>query len=195
MRILLSGFEPFGEVEDNPSQRIVEHYIEQKNPDIICEIAKVDYEWAGEGICILIEALQPDAVILLGVAQKRKAISLERIAVNINDASIPDNYGNLIQGEQIVEGAPVGYWSTLPLDAMYKALSSAEIPVRYSNHAGAFLCNHVMYDCLHYLARIDKNIPCGFIHVPSVEAVSLDDQIKAIELCIGVIEAKYAKTI
>jgi len=186
MSILITGFEPFGKVKDNPSQRIVEHLQKQNNPEIVARVLPVDYTSAGEILLPLIDKHQPDAIILLGVAQMREHISLERIAVNINDASIPDNDGKLVQGKQIVENAPVGYWSTLPLEAMFIKISAADIPVKYSNHAGAYLCNHVMYTALHYLAENDKNVPCGFIHVPSVEVVSLEKQIEAIELCIDV---------
>lgn len=187
MTILVTGFEPFGTVKDNPSQRIVEYLEKQNHPEIMTKVLPVDYEMAADGVGLLVEIFKPDAVLLLGVAQKREAISLERIAVNINDASIPDNEGNLRQGEPIIKDAPVGFRSTLPLDAMYKAIHSADIPVKYSNHAGAYLCNHVMYRTLHYLARIKRNTPCGFIHVPDVTNVSLEKQIKAIELCIEVL--------
>lgn len=195
MMILVTGFEPFGEVTDNPSQRIAEYLEKQNHPEIMTKILPVDYETAADGIGLLVEIFKPDAVLMLGVAQKRESISLERIAININDASIPDNEGNLRQGQPIIEDAPVGYRSTLPLDEIYKAIHSADIPVSYSNHAGAYLCNHVMYSTLHYLARIKRDTPCGFIHVPDVIAVPLEKQIQAIELCVEVLEAKYAKTI
>ncbi|MEO1290431.1 MAG: hypothetical protein AAFV93_22015 [Chloroflexota bacterium] len=111
------------------------------------------------------------------------------MAININDASIPDNEGKLKQGQQIVPDAPVGYWSTLPLEMMYDSISMAKIPVKYSNHAGAYLCNHVMYRALHYLAMTGKaDIPCGFIHVPDVTAIPLKQQIQAIELCLQVLQ-------
>lgn len=187
MTILVTGFEPFGSVTDNPSQRIVEYLEKQNRPEIMTKVLRVDYEMAADGAGLLVEIFKPDAVLLLGVAQKREEISLERIAININDASIPDNEGILRQGQPIIENAPVGFRSTLPLDAMYKAIQSADIPVTYSNHAGAYLCNHVMYSTLHYLDRIGRDTPCGFIHVPDVTAVSLEKQIKAVVLCIGVL--------
>ena len=124
MTILVTGFEPFGEVTDNPSQRIVEYLEKQNHPEIMTKILPVDYETAADGIGLLVEIFKPDAVLMLGVAQKRESISLERIATNINDASIPDNDGNLrFRDKQIIENAPVGYWSTLPLEAMFNAIS------------------------------------------------------------------------
>lgn len=192
MTILLTGFELFGKVKDNPSQRIVESIAKQKHDDIVTHIFPVDYVKAGEQLKRLIEKHQPQAIILLGVAQSRDAISLERIAVNVNDASIPDNEGNLKSGQQIVEGAPVGYWSTLPIEAMYKAVKKVEIPVKMTNHAGAYLCNHVFYVARHTLETSgNSHIPCGFIHVPDMgeEApkMALKQQIRAIELCLEVV--------
>lgn len=187
MTILVTGFEPFGSVKDNPSQRIVEYLEKQNHPEIMTKVLPVDYEMAADSVGLLVENFKPDAVLMLGVAQKRTEISLERIAININDASIPDNESNIRQGELIIEDAPVGYRSTLPLEAMYEAIQSADIPVKYSNHAGAYLCNHVMYSTLHYLARIKRDTPCGFIHVPDVTAIPLEKQIQAIGLCIEVL--------
>lgn len=187
MPILVTGFEPFDKVADNPSQWIVDNLIAQDNPHISAHVLPVDYEQAGEKLLALITKIQPTAVLLLGVAQNSKTIRLERIAININDASIPDNEGKLVQGRKIADDAPVGYWSTLPLDSIYDALIDAEIPVKFSNHAGAYLCNHVMYSALHYFAKQKTPIPCGFVHVPSVEAVRLKEQIRAIEFCIDVL--------
>lgn len=187
MQILVTGFEAFGSVTDNPSQRIVEYLEKQNRPEIMTKVLPVDYEMAADGAGLLVEIFKPEAVLLLGVAQNRTEVSLERIAININDASIPDNEGTLRQGEPIIKDAPVGFRSTLPLEAMYEAIQSADIPVTYSNHAGAYLCNHVMYSTLHYLDRISRDTPCGFIHVPDVTAIPLEQQIKAVVLCIGVL--------
>ncbi|MEL7433207.1 MAG: hypothetical protein AAFN11_04605 [Chloroflexota bacterium] len=188
MKILITGFEPFGTVSDNPSQRIVEHIGKQNNPAIITQTLPVDYATAGEKLIHLIDTHQPSAILLLGVAAKRETIALERIAVNINDARIPDNAGNAVKGEKIAENAPVGYWSTLPLDRFHPAVAEVDITVSYSNHAGAYLCNHVFYRARHHLETTNRaDVPCGFIHVPSIEAVSLDEQIQAIQACVNIL--------
>ena len=189
MTILVTGFEPFGKVKDNPSQRIVEYLIEEGANDIVAEVLPVDYERAGKKLLTLIEKVQPSAVLLLGVAPERTKMSLERIAININDASIADNDGKLVRGKKIANDAPVGYWSTLPLDKFYDVLTHAKIPVYHSNHAGAYLCNHVMYSALHHFEGQQSKIPCGFIHVPNVEAIPLKEQIHAIERCLEVLRA------
>lgn len=192
MTILLTGFEPFGTVQDNPSHRIVEHIVAQNHTDIVTHIFPVDYVKAGKQLKALITEHQPQAIVLLGVAQSRNAISLERIAINVNDAKIPDNMGNYKIDKRIIEDAPVAYWSTLPLQKMYMAIEKTEIAVKMTYHAGAYLCNHVFYIARHTLETNGNNsIPCGFIHVPDMgeEApnMPLKQQIRAIELCLEVI--------
>jgi pyroglutamyl-peptidase len=187
-KILITGFEPFREVTTNPSQIVVEHLAKQNNPDLITEVLPVVYRKAEERIKALLHEHQPDAVIMLGVAQKREEINLERIAVNLDDATIPDNNGRPMRGTRIFDDAPVGYWSTLPLESMHAAITQAEIPVKFSNHAGTFLCNHVFYIARHTLEIAGRgSIPCGFIHLPSMEALPIETQIQAIERCLELI--------
>lgn len=191
MTILVTGFEPFGSVADNPSQRIVEHLAKRTDLPLHTVVLPVAYTEAAEKIINLIEAHQSQAVLMLGVAQSRKEISLERIAININDARLADNTGNMMRGQQIVENAPVGYWSTLPLDSIYNAIEKLGIRVKFSNHAGAYLCNHVFYRIRHYYEKKGTSIPAGFIHVPDMgnEApkMLLTEQISAIEAGIHVL--------
>jgi pyroglutamyl-peptidase len=192
MKILLTGFEPFGKVADNPSQRIVEHFAGKQQENLITAVLPVDYDTANRMMPELLENHRPDAVLMLGVAQMRDSINLERIAININDAKIADNAGNLKTGQPIVEDAPVGYRSTLPLEAMYEAIKNEGIAVSYSNHAGAYLCNHVFYLARHWLDCKDlAHIPCGFIHIPDMgeEApnMPLSKMIRAVEMALGVL--------
>lgn len=191
MKILLTGFELFGKVLENPSQRVVEHFAAKRRDNLITAILPVDYISASAILQDLLESHKPDAVLMLGVAQMRDSISLERIAININDASIADNAGNQKSGQKIVEDAPAAYWSTLPLESMYEAIQNAGIAVNYSNHAGAYLCNHVFYYARHWLENAGlAHIPCGFIHLPDMgdEApkMPLEKMIRAVELCLMV---------
>jgi pyroglutamyl-peptidase len=187
----MTGFEPFDEVETNPSQLIVAHFAKQGHAGIITEVLPVEYEAAGQRIITLLKGHQPDIVMMLGVAQKEEQLNLERIAVNIDDATIPDNSGKHLTGKRIFTDAPVGYWSTLPLEALYEAISKAEIAVTFSNHAGAFLCNHVFYVARHTLELLGRgSVPSGFIHLPALEAMPIETQIKAIELCLMVVEVR-----
>jgi len=196
MRILLTGFEPFAEITLNPSQCIVDHFQALRRDDLITRILPTEYQRAGECIEEAIHTTHPDAVISLGVAQSRQTISLERIAVNVDDASIADNAGHLASGELITLDGPVAYWSTLPIQAMKAALEAADIPVSISNHAGAYICNHVFYTARHTLDSLGRSIPSGFIHVPDLlkiegetsTGLALETIIEAVELCLKAVD-------
>ncbi len=198
MRILLTGFEPFAEIAVNPSQSIVEHFQAQRRDDLITRILPTEYRRAGDCLAEAIREFNPDAVISLGVAQSRKKINLERIAVNVDDASIADNAGHLASGERIAPDGPVAYWSTLPLQAMQAALQAHDIPVAISNHAGAYICNHAFYTARHTLDALGRSIPCGFIHVPDLlktegettTGLSLETMIEAVEICLQIVAAE-----
>ena len=169
MKILLTGFTPFPGVEVNPAQFVVEQVAEQmqgETVELIAEVLPTAFVAAGERIRQLIWEIQPDVVISLGVAAGRDAISLERFALNVNDADKPDNDGHTASGQSIVENGPAAYRSTLPLDALYQALSERNIPVKFSNHAGAYVCNHVFYVARHTVEQMDVPALCGFIHIP-----------------------------
>jgi len=197
MRVLLTGFEPFGDIAVNPSQCIVEHFQAQRRDDLITRILPTEYQRAGDCVRAAIRECSPDAVISLGVAARRPQINLERIAVNVDDASIADNAGYLASGERIAPDGPVGYWSTLPLQAMKAALEAHNIPVTISNHAGAYICNHAFYTARHTLEMLNRPIPCGFIHVPALlkvrgesgssSGLALEIMIEAVEICLDVL--------
>jgi pyroglutamyl-peptidase len=202
MRILLTGFEPFGDVKINPSQRIVEHFQAQGREDLITLMLPVEYATSGARLVEAIKQHNPDAVLSLGVAASRTAINLERIAVNVDDASIPDNVGHKASGERIAEEGPAAYWSTLPLAEMKEALDARGIAVTYSNHAGAYMCNHVFYSARHALEQAGSTIPCGFIHIPDLPksegenagsepyGMPLETMIEAVKICLKVMRSK-----
>jgi pyroglutamyl-peptidase len=200
MRVLLTGFEPFADFEINPSQCIVEHFQRQQRDDVIARILPTEYQASGERIAAAIRDTNPDAVISLGVAQSRRTISLERIAVNVDDTPIVDNAGKLACGERIAVDGPVAYWSTLPLEALQTALEARGIPVSISNHAGAYICNHAFYSARHTLEALGRSIPCGFIHVPDLphgegedaHGLALEVMIEAVETCLDVLASGAA---
>jgi pyroglutamyl-peptidase len=193
MRILLTGFEPFGEVAVNPSQVIVEAIAARGLPNVITAVLPVTFGAAGDCIRSLIGAHEPDAVICLGVASSRTAINLERVALNVNDAPLADNAGVLASGEPIAADGPVGYWSTLPLKGMLGALAARDIPAVISNNAGAYVCNHVFYAARHALEQSGRAIPCGFIHVPPITqdkdapGLPLAVMVEAVMVCLEVV--------
>jgi pyroglutamyl-peptidase len=140
-------------------------------------------------------------VVSLGLAASAAAVRLERHALNLNDALRPDNAGDLASGRPIDPNGPIGYWSTLPIDAMLHALKERNIPSAITNHAGAYVCNHVMYTARHEIERQGSGIPSGFIHLPLMAEqdatplpggtkLPLQTMVDAIECCLGVLDGR-----
>ncbi len=129
-------------------------------------ILQTEYDRAARRVANLIEELRPDAVVSLGVSSGAEGLCLERIALNFNDNEMADNAGDVRLARPIVAGAPMVYFSTLPIDAMLKALRGADFPAEISNHAGTYVCNHLFYTARHFLETSRRQLPCGFIHVP-----------------------------
>jgi pyroglutamyl-peptidase len=169
MRLLLTGFEPFNHSTVNPSQEVVRRLAD--DPPAGCElhtaILPVEHQRGPQALLRTLETSHPDAVVCLGESG-RAGLSIERVAINLIDDSIPDNAGERVMDRPAVEGGPTAYFVTLPVRRMQEAILAAGVPVDLSLSAGAFLCNQVAYTLLHYLAtsRPTENIPAGFIHLP-----------------------------
>ena len=173
--ILVTGFAPFGGEKINPSWQIVKAL-----PDMLAgyrvEKLLVPTEF-GQSIAVVtsvIEKLKPALILCLGQAGSRAAMSIERIAINVNDASIADNAGVQPVDTAIVEHAPAAYFCTLPLKAMMTAMITAGAPAEISNTAGTFVCNHLIYGVLHHLAIHQSASRAGFMHVPFLESQILN---------------------
>lgn len=160
-KVLLTGFTPFGTVSVNPSQLIVEA-LANYSPHLHSVVLPTEYHTAGRSIAELIQTHQPDVVMSLGVANRRK-INLERIALNLDDTAQPDNSGYMAHGIRIFEEAPLAYWSTLPLEDLLRV---SPVPAEISNHAGTYVCNHVFFVARHTAEQFPQPIRAGFIHVP-----------------------------
>jgi pyroglutamyl-peptidase len=198
MRILLTGFGPFPGVAVNPSEMVAAELGARPRPsegiELVTSALPVEYEAAGAGIRELISRVEPDAVLCLGVAAGRAAINLERFALNLDDAPIPDNEGQLLQGIPIVRDGPAAYRSTLPLDRMHTALAAIDVPVTMSNHAGTYICNHTFYAARHHIETLGQHALCGLVHIPLPlelvdiqapgRALSLATIASAIEACL-----------
>lgn len=169
-KILLTGFEPFGGSNVNPSRQVALALKSQiiNKCLVVAEILPVDKARAPQMLQASIENHQPAAVICLGEAAHRTAISIERIAINLMDYRIPDNNGNQAIDQPVIEGGPDAYLSTLPVRDIFQNIRAAGIPVELSLSAGAFLCNQVFYFGRHYVSRLEKTIPLGFVHLPSL---------------------------
>ena len=168
MKVLLTGFAPFGGETVNPSWEAVQRAAEEKTEGIAVAAALLPTAFgaAVKAAVAAIEAQRPDVVIAVGQAGGRCEISIERVAINIDDASIPDNQGSQPRDMPVVPGGPAAYFSTLPIKAMAEAIRRAGIPSSVSNSAGTFVCNHTMYGILHYIAQEQLPIKAGFIHIP-----------------------------
>lgn len=167
MKLLLTAFEPFGGADMNPAQEAVRLVPERiGDVDIVKMDVPVVFGQAIDAVAAAVEREKPDAVLCIGQAGGRAAITPERVAINVDDASIPDNAGAQPIDRPIVPGGPAAYFSTLPVKAMVAAIRQAGLPASLSNTAGTFVCNHLMYGVLHLLATRYFGVRGGFMHVP-----------------------------
>ena len=187
MRILVTGFEPFGGNAVNPSMAVVNAL--PASADLLKRILPVVYADAGETIRDLIRVEHPDAVLSLGLCGRASTVLLERVAVNVNHDTDGDNAGDCASNRLIDPEGPVGYWSTLPLTTMHAALCEKGIPAAWSNHAGTYVCNHVFYKARRAMDELSLARPCGFVHLPPLDAAGLPlaTLIEAVEICLDVI--------
>lgn len=166
--VLLTGFEPFDNDLVNPSWEAARQLDGVQVGDgvqIVARCLPCAFATAGECLAQLIGELRPAMVIATGLAPGRSEMSIERVAININDARIPDNLGQQPIDTAVVVDGPAAYFSTLPIKAMVKALREAGVAAAVSQTAGTFVCNQVFYLLQHRLAG--AGVRSGFIHVPS----------------------------
>ena len=165
MRILLTGFEPFGTATSNPSGEIVKQI---RMDNVFTAILPVAYTKSAEHLLALIAEHNPDVVICLGQAEGRTQITPERVAINLDDARLADNEGVSRSDVKILEGGPDAYFSTLPVKEIVEAIKNAGVPAAVSLSAGAFLCNHVFYVAQNKFAG--THVRSGFVHVPLMDS-------------------------
>lgn len=174
--ILITGFEPFGGEKVNPAleavRQLTQHSIEGVRI-ITCEVPVVRYE-AVDTVIASIEANHVDAVMTVGQAAGRMAITPERVAINVDDYRIEDNRGNQVIDEPVITGGPSAYFSTLPIKAMVNAMRAGGVPAEVSNSAGTFVCNHLFYGVAHYLAERNSPVRHGFVHIPLLPEQATD---------------------
>ncbi|HUG12204.1 MAG TPA: hypothetical protein VMM36_14395 [Opitutaceae bacterium] len=164
--ILVTGFRPFAGHPANPSGLVARALAGRSfsGHRVRVAVLPVVYAEIERAVDQLLAEVKPVAVLSLGLDYKTDVIKLERIAINLDDASIPDEADDLRTGSRIAPRGPAARWSTLPLDSIAPALAAAGVPFKFSSHAGAFLCNHLMYHLCGRAAR--AGIPAGFIHLP-----------------------------
>ena len=170
MKILVTGFDPFGGEKINPALETI-----KRLPDTIlgAQIIKLEIPTVvGKSLAKIKEAVEkenPDVVLSIGQAGGRSEITVERVGINIDDCRIPDNEGNQPIDEPIVAGGPSAYFVTVPIKAIVEKIKANKIPASISNTAGTFICNHVCYGVAHLAAArtaAGKPMKSGFIHIP-----------------------------
>ena len=198
MKILVTGFDPFGGEKVNPALEAVKSLPSKIRGAEIAwvEIPTVFYK-ASEVLEAEIEKYQPDVVLCIGQAGGRGSLTPERVAINQDDARIPDNQGNQPIDTPIREDGQAAYFSTLPIKAMVKAIKEEGLPATVSNTAGTFVCNHLMYQALYLADKKFPNMRAGFMHIPymteqvvnkpNTASMCLADIVRGIEAAIGAI--------
>lgn len=174
MKILLTGFDPFGGEKMNPALQAVRL---TQAPDGITLIKLEVPTVFGKSLSCVTDAIEryhPDSVVCVGQAGGRSAVTPERVAINIMDATIADNEGTVPVDQPVIPGGDAAIFSTLPIKAMVAAMERSGIPAAVSNSAGTFVCNQLMYGVLDYCRRNCPSTTAGFIHVPFLPEQTVD---------------------
>jgi pyroglutamyl-peptidase len=196
MKIILTGFAPFGGETINPSYQAIKLL-----PDSLdgCELIKlempVSFEMCASLLVWMISQYHPDAVICLGQAGGRTAITPEYVAINLKHSVIPDNSGVSFSDQPVLPGAPSAYFTNLPVRRMVKDMQAAGLPAFVSYSCGTFVCNCMMYNLLHHIQTVHPELKGGFIHVPySLEqvknkclppfAMETEEIARGVEICV-----------
>ena len=195
MKVLVTGFDPFGGEKLNPALEAIKSLPSEIQGAEVrwLEVPTVFYKSAK----ILEEEIriyQPDIVLCIGQAGGRKGLTPERVAINQDDARIPDNEGNQPIDLPIRQDGAPAYFSSLPIKAMVQAIKKEGLPASVSNTAGTFVCNHLMYQVLYLVEKEFPTIKAGFMHIPymmeqvidkpNTPAMDLVDIVRGIEAAI-----------
>ena len=202
-RILLTGFTPFGNETVNPSWEAV-RALDGKHIGghlVVARLLPTVFADSQRELALAVDEVDPAILLGVGQAGGRSRISLERVAINVQDARIADNAGAQPIDEAIVSDGPAAYFSTLPIKAMLKALLAEGLPAEVSNTAGTFVCNHVAYLMLHLAGKLAGR-RAGFIHIPylpsqaarfpNTPSMSQEDVVRALSIALRVAATQHA---
>ncbi|TFW32444.1 pyroglutamyl-peptidase I [Massilia horti] len=164
--VLLTGFEPFNEATINPAWEAVRALQGWRGEGFTVEVRQLPcvFGLANQVVRDAVDLLKPDLVIAVGQAGGRAELSVERVAINVDDAAILDNAGQQPVDRTIVDGGPAAYFATLPIKAIVREMRARGLVAGVSQTAGTFVCNHVFYGLMHHMAGAGAR--AGFIHVP-----------------------------
>ena len=194
MKIIVTGFDPFGGETINPSIECVKALPEIEGVELIRLELPTVFKESAKRLNEVINDVKPDAVLSVGQAGGRPGITMERIAINVDDARIPDNISQQPIDEAIQLDGEAAYFSTLPIKRIVKAIREAGISAEVSNSAGTFVCNHIMYQALFAATKADKPFKAGFMHIPFIPeqttdkpSLPLEESTKALQIAIETI--------
>jgi pyroglutamyl-peptidase len=187
VKVLVTGFEPFGGASVNESWQAVETLAQRwaaadRPEDLVVAQLPVTFDDAPVVVRELLAEHEPQVVVCTGLAAGAPSVRLERVALNVVDARIPDNAGRSPVDEQVVDGGPVAHLSSLPLKAAYAAVLAGGIPVSVSNTAGTYVCNATFYALAHAVAGSD--VSAGFVHVPARDVLEPAEAARALEVVV-----------
>lgn len=197
--VLLTGFEPFGGEVTNPSWTTVQEVARTWAGHESIEVRELPVDFDGvDGVLLAaLEDVQPDVVICVGQAGGSIAVELERVAINVDDARIPDNRGRQPIDEPILERGPAAYFSSLPIKSAMAELTRVGVPAIVSQSAGTYTCNHVFYRLMHEIELSSRPMRGGFVHVPFApeQAAGTAHGSMAIETMVRGVSAILATTL
>jgi pyroglutamyl-peptidase len=196
MLALVAGFEPFAGDPLNPALETLRRLPPRLGNLVLSTRAlPTAFGPARTALEDAVLTMAPDIVLCLGLAGGRAGLSLERVAINLEDARIPDNAGRQPIDRPVVAGGPAAYFATLPVKAAVAALRAAGLPAIVSNTAGTFVCNHAFYGLLHLAARRDLPLRGGLLHLPylpsqaagrdGAPSMALDDVVRGVEIVLA----------
>ena len=191
MKILLTGFEPFGGDAVNSSHEVVRTLSCDESGDIevVTRILPVSFKRSGKAICEFIDDVEPDVVIMLGQSGKSDCVKIERVALNLMDSVNGDNDGYIPDEKTICPDAPSAYFTQLPVKKLRDCLIQTGIPAKTSSSAGLYVCNRTYFAALHHIASTWRKTKAVFIHLPKISAEWPTERMKtAIEKVITMLK-------
>lgn len=168
MSVLVTGYEPFGDHESNPTAAVAEAIdgAEIAGHEVVGRVLPVEYDRTSDEIVSLVERHDPSVVVSTGLAPGAAGVRVERVGINVNDCmGVPDNADAEPRNERIRDG-PDAYFSTLPVPEIVESLHEAGVPSRLSNTAGTHLCNNALYTTRAYVESEGLDVKSGFLHMP-----------------------------
>ncbi len=201
MKALITGFEPFAGDKINPSSLAVAR-LKKRIAGVAVHTAQLPASYARSAIVLrgAIVETRPDIVLCVGLAGGRAELCLERVAINVQDARIRDNDGKQPIDKPVIANGPAAHFASLPIKACVSAMRKAGLPAIVSNTAGTFVCNHIFYSLMDFVARHQLAMRGGFLHVPyapeqaaslaGAPSMAVDDIARGIEIIVSVSAAR-----